>query len=149
MDPIHVKEILKDKGSTVWTIDPDATAFHALEIMADKNVGALVVTKDDKLVGIFSERDYARKVTLRGKLSKDIKVSEIMTGQVFVVSSKNTCEECMALFTKRHIRHLPVVEDGVILGLVSIGDVVNKIIAEQKIALTDLENYISGSGYGA
>ncbi len=148
MDPILVKDILRDKGSEVWTIASDATAFHALEIMAEKDCGALVVTAGKQLKGIMSERDYARKVTLKGKISKEIAVADIMTADVYVVRPENTCEECMALFTNKRIRHLPVVEDGQLRGLVSIGDVVNKIISEQKTTIKDLENFISGSGYG-
>ncbi len=150
MDPIYVKEIIREKGAKVWTISPDVTAFQALEKMADKNIGALVVTEsEDKVVGIMSERDYARKVVLRGKVSKAIRVSEIMTTDVLGVCLDNTCEDCMQLFTSKRIRHLPVVESGKLVGLVSIGDVVNKIISKQKTTLSDLEKFISGAGYGA
>lgn len=150
MDAVHVKDIIREKGSRVWTIAPAATAFEGLEKMADKNIGALVVTEDDDkvVVGIFSERDYARKVILRGKVSRDITVGEIMTSEVLAVSPENTCEDCIALFSKKRIRHLPVMEAGKMVGLISIGDVVMKIMSEQKTALTDLENFISGAGYG-
>lgn len=149
MDPIYVKEIIREKGAKVWTIFPDVTAFQALEMMADKNIGALVVTEgEDKVIGIMSERDYARKVVLRGKMSKEIPVSEIMTTDVLGVRMDNTCEDCMQLFTNKRIRHLPVMEDGKLVGLISIGDVVNKIISKQKTILSDLEKFISGAGYG-
>ena len=149
MKDIYVKEIIKEKGAKVWTIPSDATAFEALEKMADKNIGAVVVTEgEDKIVGIMSERDYARKVVLRGKVSKEIPVSQIMTSDVLCVNLDNSCEDCMQLFTNKRIRHLPVVDDGKLVGIVSIGDVVNKVISEQAAALTDLENFITGAGYG-
>ena len=149
MNDIYVKEIIKEKGAKVWTIPPDSTAFEALEKMADKNIGAVVVTEGEgRVVGIMSERDYARKVILRGKVSKEIPVSEIMTADVLCVSPGNTCDDCMQLFTNKRVRHLPVVDDGKLVGLISIGDVVNKVISEQQAALADLENFITGAGYG-
>ena len=149
MKDIYVKDIIREKGAKVWTILPDATAFEALEKMADKNIGAVVVTEgEDRVVGIMSERDYARKVILRGKVSKEIPVSEIMTSDVLCVTPDNNCEECMHLFTNKRIRHLPVVDEGKLLGLISIGDVVRKIISEQQTKLADLENFITGAGYG-
>ena len=150
MKDIYVKDIIREKGAKVWTISSDATAFEALEKMADKNIGAVVVIEgEDKVVGIMSERDYARKVILRGKVSKQIPVSEIMTSDVLCVTMSNSLDDCMQLFTNKRIRHLPVVEDGRLLGIVSIGDVVHKIIEEQQAALADLENFITGAGYGA
>ncbi len=150
MKNTYVRDIIREKGAKVWTIPSDATVFNALEKMADKNIGAVVVTEgEDKVVGILSGRDYARKVALRGKVSREIPVSEIMTGDVLCVKPDNTCDDCMQLFTNKRVRHLPVVDDGKLAGIVSIGDVVRKIMAEQQAALTDLENFITGAGYGA
>ena len=150
MKDIYVKEIIKEKGAKVWTISADTTVFEALEMMADKNIGAVVVTEsEDKVVGIMSGRDYARKVVLRGKVSREIPVSEIMTSDVLCVGMENSCEDCMQLFTNKRIRHLPVVEDGKLVGLISIGDVLKRVISEQEATLADLENFITGAGYGA
>jgi CBS domain-containing protein len=139
-----VKDILDDKGHEVWTISPDAKVISALKLMAEKSIGALVVMDGKKLRGILSERDYARKIMLQGKSSLDTLVKEIMTSQVLGVSLEATVEECMALMTKKRIRHLPVVEKGKLLGLVSIGDVVKSVISQQKIAIEHLQNYIVG-----
>ncbi len=150
MKDIYVKEIINEKGGKVWTIPADATVFEALEKLADKNIGAVVVTEsEDKVVGIMSGRDYARKVVLRGKVSREIPVSEIMTSDVLCVTLENSCEDCLQLFTNKRIRHLPVVDDGKLVGLVSIGDVLKRVISEQEAALADLENFITGADYGA
>ncbi len=139
-----VNQLLQTKGHEIWSVTPEILVFDALELMADKNVGALLVLEEDKLVGIFSERDYARKVILRGKASKDTLVREIMSLQVFYVRPEQTIEECMALMTDKRIRHLPVLESDNVVGVISIGDVVKAIISEQEFTIKQLENYITG-----
>jgi CBS domain-containing protein len=141
-----VKDILKKKGKEIWSVSPEATVYEALELMADKNIGAVVVMEGDKLVGIFSERDYARKVILQGKSSKDCKVSELMTKKVLYVSSDYPLEACLALMTEEHVRHLPVLDDGKLVGIISIGDVVHEIISNQKFTISELERYIFSGG---
>ena len=123
-----VKEILKVKGKEIFTISPNITVFNALEILAEKNIGALVVTENDKVIGIFSERDYARKIILKGKSSIDTTVSELMTKDVLYVAPTDSIDECMALMSENHIRHLPVIKDEELVGVISIGDVVKHII---------------------
>lgn len=142
----NVRQMLQSKGSQVWSVEPDESVFKALEMMADKNVGALMVMKGDTLVGMFSERDYARKVILHGRASRDTAVRDVMSDHVVTVSPEKTMADCMVLMTERHIRHLPVVEQGRILGLVSIGDVVKAIISEQSFLIDQLQSYIQGSG---
>ena len=142
-----VRELLNLKGRDVWSIDPDKTVYEALQVLAEKNIGALLVLDEGKLIGIFSERDYSRKISLLGKTSKDTKVDEVMTEEVCFVTPDTNIEECMALFTNKRIRHLPVMEADQLIGVISIGDVVNKIICEQKFAIGELENYISGYSY--
>ena len=142
----NIDTLLKDKGKDIWSIGPQETAFKALEIMAKRNVGALLVIDKGKLVGIFSERDYARKVILKGKSSKDTTVGELMTPDVFYASPENTLRETMALMTAKHIRHMPVLKDDRLIGMVTLGDVVKQIISEQKFTIKELEKYISG-GY--
>lgn len=139
-----IKEILKRKGSKVWSVPPDGTVYDALKLMADKNIGAVVVMSSDRLVGIFSERDYARKVILKGKSSKDTRVEEIMTSQVMVVGPDYTVDECMRQMTDSRLRHLPVVENNKVVGMVSIGDLVNWIISAQEEVLNQLQGYIAG-----
>ena len=139
-----VSEILHHKGNQAWSISPEATVFEAIELMADKNVGALLVTEGDKLVGIISERDYTRKVALKGKSSKQTAVREILSGHVVHVAPQNTVEECMRLMTDHRIRHLPVLEGERIVGVVSIGDLVNWIISAQTSTIQQLQTYISG-----
>lgn len=139
-----VSQILQAKGSNVWTISPDASVLDALAIMADKNVGALVVVDNEDVVGIFSERDYARKVILQGKNSKDTTVREIMTPDVICVRANQSVQKCMALMTDKRVRHLPVLEDKKLAGVISIGDVVKAIISEQQIMINQLEDYIYG-----
>ena len=141
-----IGQLLQTKGSQIWSIEPQATVYRALTIMAEKNVGALLVMDRDQLVGIFSERDYARKVILKGKSSKDTSVSELMTLQVFYITTDATLEEGMALMTAKHIRHLPVLENKQLVGIVTLGDVVQQIIVEQKFTNGELEKYITG-GY--
>lgn len=144
-----VKNLLESKGSSVYKIDANATVFTALEELAKYNVGALVVVdKKDKIVGMFSERDYARKVILMGKSSRDTKVKEMMTTTIYFVKPDNYLRECLELMTKKRTRHLPVMENKKLIGLVSIGDIVNRIITEQKTKIQDLESYIVGSDYG-
>jgi CBS domain-containing protein len=139
-----VKEILDAKGSAVWTIAPNAKVIDALKLMDDKGIGALVVVERDHVIGVISERDYARKVVLEGKTSKDTPVKDIMTSPVYGVRLETTAEECMALMTGKHIRHLPVCENEKLLGVVSIGDVVKSIMTEQKVTIENLQNYIMG-----
>jgi CBS domain-containing protein len=139
-----VEEILNQKGHDVWTISPKATVMEALKLMAEKHIGALVVTHDDEVVGIISERDYARKVILRGRSSINTHVKEIMTDKVYYVNPKTTAEECLILTTQQSIRHLPVLEDGKLIGLISIGDVVKSVIGEQETTIRELSDYITG-----
>ncbi len=139
-----LKGILDDKGADVWTVGPDDTVFDALETMADHNIGALLVMEDDDLVGILSERDYARKVKLLERGSKDTRVSEIMTTKIRTVGSESTVAECMELMTEYRIRHLPVLDDdGRVAGVISIGDVVKAMIAQQRDMIDQLERYIT------
>jgi CBS domain-containing protein len=141
---IMVKDILTEKGAKVWTISPDAKVLDALNLMAEKGVGALIVFANDDVVGIVSERDYARKVILKGRHSQDTKVSEIMTSPVYGVHFETTADECMALMTDKHIRHLPVCQNEKLAGVISIGDVVKAIMTQQKVTIENLENYIMG-----
>ncbi len=144
-----VKNLLEHKGKDVYRINLKETVFAALEMLAKYDVGALIVVdKTDKIVGIFSERDYARKVILQGKSSKNAKVKEMMTTTVYFVKPENYLRECLELMTKKRTRHLPVMEDDKLVGLVSIGDIVSRIISEQKTKINYLENYIVGSDYG-
>ena len=139
-----VKSIIDAKGSEVWSIDADASVFEALEFMADKNIGAVIVTHDDDLVGIMSERDYARKIILMSRSSKETRVSEIMTPDPTCVSPTDSVSSCMQLMTDKRFRHLPVVDDGDLVGLISIGDVVRTVIGEQQFLIDQLESYITG-----
>jgi CBS domain-containing protein len=141
----HVRHILQVKGNYVWTISPDETVYEALRIMATKGVGALVVTKEDKMVGIISERDYARKVILQGRTSRDTLVKDIMTADVISVHPDQTVEECMELMTENRIRHLPVIENDRLLGMISIGDVVKNIIYRQRQVISEMEEKVRGS----
>ena len=138
-----VSEMLKGKGRDVWTVSPDSTVYDALQVMADKNVGALMVLENDQVVGVFSERDYARKVILKGKASKDTPVSEIMSTKLVWVRPDQTIEDCMDLMTNRRIRHLAVLEEGRPIGVISIGDVVKAIISGQEFTIQQLEHYIA------
>jgi CBS domain-containing protein len=139
-----VKQLLQSKGSGVWSVGPETKVIEALKLMADKNVGALMVTDGEKLAGIISERDYARKVILHGRSSTDVPVKEIMTGKVYVVAPDTSIQECMALMTEQRVRHLPVLENDKLVGVISIGDVVKAIISEQEFMIEQLQNYIVG-----
>ncbi len=141
-----VAQILQGKGNEVWSVSPATVVYNALKAMAEKNVGALLVLEGDELRGIFSERDYARKVILEGKSSREIPVKEIMSPEVFTVGPQQSVEECMALMTDKRVRHLPVVEGGRVIGVISIGDAVKAIISEREFTIKQLENYITGSG---
>lgn len=134
-----VRQLLQLKGNQVWSITPHSSVYEALRLMAEKNVGALVVMENDRLVGIISERDYARKVVLKGKASRDVPVSEIMTPQVVTVHPDQTVEECMDLMTTNHFRHLPVVEDEQVVGMISIGDVMRDILRRQRETIRSME----------
>jgi CBS domain-containing protein len=139
-----VAEILNAKGRQTWTVSPENTVLEAIQMMAEKNVGALLVLEGGKLVGIISERDYTRKVVLRGKASKDTPVKEILSGIVIHVSPSDSVEECMRLMTSHRVRHLPVLEGDNVTGVVSIGDLVNWIISAQTNTIHQLQTYISG-----
>lgn len=140
----NVIELLRVKGHQYWSVTPDTTVFDALKLMAEKNIGVLLVLEGDVLVGLLSERDYARKVILKGKSSKDTPVKEIMSEKVIYVEPEQTVEECMALMTDKRVRHLPVFEGDKLIGIISIGDVVKAIISEQEFIIEQLEHYISG-----
>lgn len=140
----YVNQLLNDKGHGVWSVAPDTPVFEALELMAEKNCGAVLVLEGEKLVGILSERDYARKVVLMGKSSKKIPVKEIMSSHVVCVRPNQTVDECMALMTDKRIRHLPVIDKKKLVGLISIGDIVRAVISEQEFIIHQLENYITG-----
>lgn len=137
-----IQHILDKKGPAVWIVGPDAPVLDAIRYMAQKNVGALLVMKGDDIVGIFSERDYARKVILMGRFSKDTPVRDVMTAKVLYARPENTIEEAMALMTDKRIRHLPVIDKGALAGMVSIGDLVKILIEDQKFTIEQLENYI-------
>ncbi len=139
-----VKQLLDVKGRDVWSIAPDETVFNAIKLMAEKGIGALAVLEGDGLIGLISERDYARKVILKDKSSKETSVRDIMTTPVIYTHSAQTLEECMALMTEKRERHLPVLEKGKLVGIISIGDLVKAIIAEQQFVIEQLEQYISG-----
>lgn len=141
---VTVRQCLQSKGGDIWSIRPEISVYEALEMMAERDIGALLVLEGEKLVGIFSERDYARKVILQGKSSRDTWVSEIMTSRVVFVRPEQTIEECMALMTEKHIRHLPVLDGERLVGVISIGDVVKAIITEQQFVIEQLEHYITG-----
>jgi len=142
--PGTISEILNHKGATVWSISPELMVFDAIQMMADKNVGALLVIDQGKLVGILSERDYTRKVALKGKSSKQTPVKEILSEQLIHVSPAHTVEDCMRLMTEHRVRHLPVLDGDKIVGVVSIGDLVNWIITAQTTTIHQLQTYITG-----
>jgi len=137
--------VLKQKPRQVWSTPPDASVYECIETMAEKQVGALLVMQQGALLGIVSERDYARKVILQGRLSKETSVSEIMTSPVTTVSLQHTVGDCMCIVTRDRIRHLPVVEKGEVIGMISIGDLVNWVITEQQTTIRHLEAYICGT----
>lgn len=139
-----VRDLIRTKGSQIFSVKPDATVFEALKLMAEKNIGAVLVMDSGKVVGILSERDCARKVDLAGKASKTAKVSEIMTSKVLYVEVGQSLEECMAIMIEKNIRHLPVYEQGNLLGLISVRDVLKQVVDYQKFMISHLEHYISG-----
>lgn len=139
-----ISAILREKGATIHTVSPDATVYDAIETMANRNIGALLVMSGDRLQGVISERDYTRKIALKGKQSKQTPVSEIMLSPVISATEESSVEECMRLMTEHRIRHLPILEMGKVVGVVSIGDLINWIIKTQREALNSLEDYISG-----
>jgi len=139
-----VEDVLNEKGRDVWTVDPEQSVYEALELMAAKNIGALVVVHEAQLIGICSERDYARKLALLGKRSRDTPVREIMTEVIATVTCNHSMQDCMQLMTHERVRHLPVVENERLIGLVSIGDVVKSLMSHQEQMIQQLENYIIG-----
>ena len=139
-----VRQVLEAKGHEIWSIGPDASVYDAIAMMADKEIGALVVMEGDSLVGVLSERDYARKVVLQGRSSKKTRIREIMTSRVAYARPEQSVEECMAMMTEKRVRHLPVMDANRLLGLISIGDLVKAIIEEQEHTIRALEQYISG-----
>jgi CBS domain-containing protein len=141
---IPISALLYHKGSTVWHVSPEATVFDAIQLMADKNIGALPVMSGGRLAGMFTERDYTRKVALAGKTSKQTSVKEILSSNVITVAPDVSVEECMRLMTEHRIRHLPVLQNDEVVGIISIGDLVNWIISMQDAAIAQMENYISG-----
>ena len=141
---VPISALLHQKGPVMWSIPPDATVYEAVKLMADKNVGSLLVLSDGKLVGLFTERDYARKIVLQGKSSKETRVREIFTGVVITVKPQDSVEDCMKLMTENRVRHLPVVEKENVVGIVSIGDLVNWTISAQDAQIAQMEQYIAG-----
>jgi CBS domain-containing protein len=140
-----ISEILGRKGSNIWSVRPDDTVFEAIQTMADKNIGALLVMTGERLLGVISERDYTRKVALKGKSSRETEVREILSAPVITATPEETVEECMRLMTHHRVRHLPVVDGERVVGIVSMGDLVNWTISVQTVAITQLESYISGN----
>lgn len=142
---MKARDILRRKGSQVISISPQSSVLDALKLMAEKNVGGVLVMEGEKLVGIFTERDYARKIILKGKTSAESKISEVMVSNLITITPDNDIADCMRLMTSKTIRHLPVIEDGKLVGLISIGDVVKTIIEEQQDTIGHLEQYIAGA----
>ena len=138
-----VRNILQSKNESIFTVGPDITVYRAIELMCQKNIGAIIIEDDGRLAGIFTERDYARKVVLKGRSSKDTLVAELMSRDPFTVNSDTSVDDCMALMNDKHIRHLPVVDKGTIMGVVSVGDIIRFMIDEQKTIIEHLENYIT------
>lgn len=139
---VTVEQLLRVKGREIWSVAPGATVFEALQLMAQKDVGAVLVIENGKLAGIFSERDYARNIVLKGKSSRDTTVGELMTQDVFYIKPQDSIQDCMQIMTSRRIRHLPVMDNGVLVGIVTIGDVVKQVISDQAVTIQDLEKYI-------
>jgi CBS domain-containing protein len=138
-----VRNILQSKNETICTVGPGITVYEAIELMCEKNIAAILITENEKLVGIFTERDYARKVVLKGKSSKLTRVGELMSQNPYTISSENTVEECMSMMNAKKIRHLPVVDNGQLVGVVSVGDLIRFVIEEQRCIIEHLENYIT------
>lgn len=139
-----VRNLLEKKGYTVYSVSPDSSVYDALEDLEEKNLGGLVVVENDKLIGVFTERDYARKVILKGRSSRETRVSDIMTNRPIYVKPDNTIEECMQLMNNKHIRHLPVMENNKLIGVISISDIISHIISEKDFIIENLEQYITG-----
>jgi len=144
MNNVNIGTLLHHKGPSLWTISPNATVFEAIQLLAEKNIGALPVVENDKLIGVFSERDYTRKVALEGKTSQKTLVREIISTNVITATPENTIEDCMKLMTGKRIRHLPILENGKMVGFVSIGDMVNWIISAQNATIDQMESYLAG-----
>jgi CBS domain-containing protein len=140
-----ISSVLAHKSSALWTLAPDATVFEAIKLMAEKNIGAVLVLAGGKLAGVFTERDYTRKVALHGKTSKETRVREIIPPEAITVTPDDSVEDCMRLMTEHRVRHLPVVEGGNVVGIISIGDLVNWIISTQQARLEQMEQYITGT----
>jgi CBS domain-containing protein len=140
----RVKDVLDVKGREIWSIESNASVYEAMKLMADKEIGALLVMEGQDLVGLISERDYARKVILQGRSSRSTQVKEIMTTRLVVAHPEEQIEKCMALMTEKRVRHLPVFDEGKLVGVISIGDLVKSIIDEQKFTIEQLERYITG-----
>jgi CBS domain-containing protein len=138
-----VNQLLQRKGYEIETIDSSASVFEALKLMADKEIGSLIVIQEENVVGLFTERDYARNIILKGRTSKETQVNEIMSSQVIAVKPEQTTEECMAIMTEKRVRHLPVMKDDKLVGIISIGDLVKAIIEEQQFVIEQLVSYIS------
>lgn len=145
---ISIQQLLNLKGSTIWSISPKATVYQGLELLAKHNIGALPVVEDGQLVGMFSERDYARKIILKGKTSYGTLIEGLMTSKVFYLRPNRSLEDAMRMMTEKHIRHLPVLDKGNLVGMITIGDVVKYMIQHQKSVIQDLEGYIAGSYVG-
>jgi CBS domain-containing protein len=141
-----VRDVLDGKGRQVWSVTPETTVYDTLRLMAEKQIGSVLVLQSERPVGIFTERDYARQVVLKGKASKDTPTRDVMTGRVVYVRPEQTVENCMALMTDKRIRHLPVLEDDHLAGIVSIGDIVKAVISEKEFIIEQLENYIASGG---
>ena len=139
-----ISAVLNQKGGEIWSISPDATVFEAIQLMAEKNIGALLVMKEAQLLGMVSERDYTRKVALKGKSSKQTSVKEIMASPTITVTPQHKVEDCLRLMTDRRVRHLPVVEGEKVIGVISIGNLVNWIISSQSSTIDQLEHFITG-----
>ena len=139
----NVKNIIQNKSKSIYSVTPQTSVLDALQVMMDKNISALIVTEGPELKGIFTERDYARKIILQGKASKETSIQEVMTAKLETVKLNTSIEHCMQIMTKQHIRHLPIVEDGIVVGMISIGDLVKFIIEDQKQTIEQLQSYIS------